>query len=238
MCSLDGNNMPAHPVLFAIKSLSHFDCDHFKNTFCASTHYAANMKLGAQKQDDGKESVTTLGEHGARSIAEVMAGDEKGLRVEAGTETSAGIAELDMLHNPVAAALVLGTSNMRRMHSALTMACESLPPNMAAETTAHVTGQTEKGAHYVTKTHFDTEGNVVFMLHGRKDFYVTNPDQIDKPKIGNSQHGPEFAPDVHKFDFVARLGPGNVLYVPPGWWHHVRSIEETVMVSAFVVSKK
>ena len=146
--------MPAHPVLFAIKSLSHFDCDHFKNTFCASTHYAAHMKLGAQKQDDGKESVTTLGEHGARSIAEVMAGDEKGLRVEAGTETSAGIAELDMLHNPVAAALVLGTSNMRRMHSALTMACESLPPNMAAETTAHVTGQTEKGAHYVTKTHF------------------------------------------------------------------------------------
>jgi ribosomal protein L16 Arg81 hydroxylase len=31
--------------------------------------------------------------------------------------------------------------------------------------------------------------------------------------------------------FVAELGPGDVIYIPRGWWHHVRTLELSISVN-------
>jgi ribosomal protein L16 Arg81 hydroxylase len=45
-------------------------------------------------------------------------------------------------------------------------------------------------------------------------------------------------PDLEEFPafsqatrFECELGPGDALYIPPGWWHHVRSLSVSFSVS-------
>jgi hypothetical protein len=90
----------------------------------------------------------------------------------------------------------------------------------------------------VTRLHFDTlrTHNLFFQIRGRKIWTIISP--ADFERCGRKRWrwfdvDPE-APDLVKFPeyqsvepITFTIGPGDLLYVPPGTLHHVRSLDAT-----------
>ncbi|XP_028404234.1 hypoxia-inducible factor 1-alpha inhibitor-like [Dendronephthya gigantea] len=97
----------------------------------------------------------------------------------------------------------------------------------------------------VTPLHYDIMENVFIQLQGRKRFILFSPDQytnlyphpIGHPHDRQSQVDLD-TPDYERFpkfrnvqSIEAILEPGDVLYVPTNWWHHVESNKNDFTVS-------
>ena len=99
------------------------------------------------------------------------------------------------------------------------------------------------GTAIVTPAHFDESHNIACCVAGRRRFTLFPIEQIENLYIGPLDHAPTGTPmslvDFAKPDFerfprfrealaharVAELIPGDAIYMPPLWWHHVRSLE-------------
>ncbi|WP_105168296.1 cupin-like domain-containing protein [Pseudoalteromonas sp. T1lg23B] len=95
--------------------------------------------------------------------------------------------------------------------------------------------QSEVAAHY------DIPQNIACVVAGTRQFTLFKPDQIDALYPGPIDFTPagqivsmvDFnAPDSQKFpkfksaleqSLYAELGPGDAIYIPSMWWHHVKS---------------
>lgn len=91
------------------------------------------------------------------------------------------------------------------------------------------------------QTHFDMSCNVACVVAGRRRFTLIPPDQLENMYVGPLEFtlaGPPVsmvrldAPDFGKFPRfraalataqVADLEPGDALFIPYMWWHHVES---------------
>lgn len=91
--------------------------------------------------------------------------------------------------------------------------------------------------------HCDDSDNIACVVAGRRRFTLFAPEQIGNLYIGPLDFAPtgapmslvDFAaPDFERFPrfraaqaaaLVADLGPGDALYIPPLWWHHVQSLD-------------
>ena len=91
--------------------------------------------------------------------------------------------------------------------------------------------------------HFDDTNNIACVVAGRRRFTLFPPEQIGNLYIGPLDFAPtgapislvDFAnPDFERFPrfrqarehaLVAELGPGDAIYIPALWWHHVQSLE-------------
>ena len=100
------------------------------------------------------------------------------------------------------------------------------------------------GTPAVTQTHFDINYNLVCMVAGRKRFVLFPPDQAKNMYIGPLEATisgvPTSMASLEKPDFdahprfrealaaatVAELEPGDALYIPYMWWHHVSSTDD------------
>ncbi len=100
------------------------------------------------------------------------------------------------------------------------------------------------GNRSVTQTHFDINYNLVCMVGGRKRFVLFPPDQTGNLYMGPlettvsgvptsmaSLENPDFQAhplfrEALKAATVADLEPGDALYVPYMWWHHVSSSDD------------
>jgi hypothetical protein len=98
------------------------------------------------------------------------------------------------------------------------------------------------GGAVVTPAHFDESSNVACVVAGRRRFTLFPPEQVANLYIGPIGHAPtgtpislvDFAaPDEARFprfrealahSQVADLEPGDAIYIPPLWWHHVQSL--------------
>jgi hypothetical protein len=92
----------------------------------------------------------------------------------------------------------------------------------------------------VTPLHHDLTNNLFAQIHGRKRFLLVPSYQL--PYLYNDRHvftdvDPE-AVDLDKHPLFAKarvhevvLGPGEVLFLPIGWWHHVRALDASISVS-------
>ena len=92
------------------------------------------------------------------------------------------------------------------------------------------------------QTHNDNDHNVACVIAGRRRFTLFPPEQVKNLYIGPLDRTPSGraislasleAPDFEKFPRlrealnhaqVAELEPGDALYVPRYWWHHVQSM--------------
>jgi Cupin-like domain len=93
--------------------------------------------------------------------------------------------------------------------------------------------------HSLTPLHFDTLGthNLFFQVRGRKRFIIISSEDRERCYLYSWRWAavdPEH-PDFQKhplFEKVqpqeALLGPGDVLYMPPGTLHHVRGLDMTI----------
>jgi hypothetical protein len=92
----------------------------------------------------------------------------------------------------------------------------------------------------VTPLHHDTSNILFAQVHGRKNFTLISPNQtpLVYNEIGvfsevdcgepNFDKYPAFQ-KVHKREVI--LAPGQVLFIPVGWWHYVRALDVSISVS-------
>ncbi len=90
-------------------------------------------------------------------------------------------------------------------------------------------------------THFDESPNLACVVAGRRRFLLFPPDQLANLYIGPLDHtmagqpaslvDPD-APDLQRFPrfaeamrhaLIAELEPGDAIYMPALWWHHVKA---------------
>jgi hypothetical protein len=99
------------------------------------------------------------------------------------------------------------------------------------------------GNAITTPTHLDEWNNIGCVVAGRRRFTLFPPEQIANLYIGPIDFAPTGAPmslvRLHEVDFArfprfraaldaaftAELSPGDAIYIPPLWWHHVESLE-------------
>lgn len=104
------------------------------------------------------------------------------------------------------------------------------------------------GNAITTPTHLDEWNNIGCVVCGRRRFTLFPPGQIGNLYIGPLDFAPTGAPmslvQLHAPDFTrfpkfhaaldaavsADLGPGDALFIPPLWWHHVESLEPVNML--------
>ncbi len=104
------------------------------------------------------------------------------------------------------------------------------------------------GNAITTPTHLDEWNNIGCVVVGRRRFTLFPPGQIRNLYIGPLDFAPTGAPmslvQLRAPDFVrfpkfrealsaavsAELGPGDALFIPPLWWHHVESLEPVNML--------
>lgn len=94
------------------------------------------------------------------------------------------------------------------------------------------------GPGVVSTSHFDYHRNIYVLLFGEKDFLFAHPDDWSRFKPFPMLHPHARQGQLH-FDSDASLTPrnrvqlkrGDVLYIPPGWIHHVRSGESGMHIA-------
>jgi hypothetical protein len=98
------------------------------------------------------------------------------------------------------------------------------------------------GSAVTTPAHFDESNNVACVVAGTRRFTLFPPEQIGNLYIGPLGHAPTGTPislvslgnpDFDRFPrfrdalgaaLSAELGPGDAIYIPTLWWHHVESL--------------
>lgn len=97
--------------------------------------------------------------------------------------------------------------------------------------------------------HYDTQHTHAFLcqIYGEKEYICYSPDETDKmypdPKKRNLSQVDVWKPDPQRFPrFVEakeirfKLLPGELLFVPAGWWHTVQMLTPSITVSKCIVN--
>ncbi|MEO5687696.1 MAG: cupin-like domain-containing protein [Burkholderiaceae bacterium] len=131
------------------------------------------------------------------------------------------------------------------VQSALVAVCipEFKTDNVLALLDAGIEPRIWMGTAIITPAHFDEQHNIAVCVAGRRRFTLFAPEQVANLYVGPLDHTPAGMPmslvDFAKPDFdrfprfreawaaarVAELAPGDAIYMPPLWWHHVHSLE-------------
>jgi hypothetical protein len=98
------------------------------------------------------------------------------------------------------------------------------------------------GNAITVSTHFDTAANIACVIAGRRRFTLFPPEQIENLYVGPLDFtiaGPPVsmvdleAPDLLRYPRFAQawatalraeLEPGDAIYIPNTWWHHIKSL--------------
>jgi lysine-specific demethylase 8 len=129
-----------------------------------------------------------------------------------------------------------------------------LPAGLAADAPppAYLRGMTLQNAKLwiappgiVSSLHRDLADNLHAQVSGRKRFTLVAPQQSASVypnsffdgvpngcRVDVEHRDYERFPRLRAVElFVADLGPGDVIYIPRGWWHHVRTLELSISVN-------
>jgi ribosomal protein L16 Arg81 hydroxylase len=96
----------------------------------------------------------------------------------------------------------------------------------------------------ITQLHQDSIHNFFIQLKGVKEFVLFAPSDraylypSDELQLAHESQIRLADPDLSRFPLFAhatpykyRLGPGDLLYLPPKWWHEVRTIENSISIN-------
>jgi len=98
--------------------------------------------------------------------------------------------------------------------------------------------------------HYDGAATHAFLMqiYGRKEFIIFSPDQArylyPLPERRNLSQVNVLKPDLEKFPLFAQavpttfiLEPGELLFIPSGWWHTTRMLSPSISISANVANR-
>mmetsp|Transcript_9614 Transcript_9614/g.19928 ORF Transcript_9614/g.19928 Transcript_9614/m.19928 type:complete len:433 (-) Transcript_9614:6-1304(-) len=108
------------------------------------------------------------------------------------------------------------------------------------------------GQDVTTQAHYDVANNVFIQVYGEKEFWCYPPSETSNlhvfpdahPRARKSQVDfdrpdaslfPRFANLPPPLKFVLR--PGDALYIPPFWFHHVRALTPSISLNVFSESR-
>jgi hypothetical protein len=93
-----------------------------------------------------------------------------------------------------------------------------------------------------TPLHHDLTNNLLLQLAGRKSVLLVSP--AETPRLYNDRHVYSRISDLTEPDIVGRfpllqglriheviIEPGDVLFIPMGWWHQVRALDFSVTIT-------
>lgn len=96
----------------------------------------------------------------------------------------------------------------------------------------------------VSPMHHDPKHNLLCQLFGHKQVILAAPDESanlyphDDRMLSNTSRVDAESVDTEQFPLAANvrwhrltLYCGEMLYIPPGWWHHIRSLDKSFSVS-------
>ena len=104
------------------------------------------------------------------------------------------------------------------------------------------------GNRVTVPAHFDESQNIACVVAGKRRFTLFPPEQVANLYVGPLDFAPTgaamslaplAAPDFERFPRtrealaaaqVADLGPGDAIFIPTLWWHHVESLDRTLNV--------
>lgn len=104
------------------------------------------------------------------------------------------------------------------------------------------------GNRVTVPAHFDESQNVACVVAGRRRFTLFPPEQVANLYVGPLDFAPTgaamslvqlAAPNFDRFPkfkdalaaaWVAELGPGDAIFIPTLWWHHVESLDPQLNV--------
>jgi hypothetical protein len=104
------------------------------------------------------------------------------------------------------------------------------------------------GNRVTVPAHFDESQNIACVVAGRRRFTLFPPEQVANLYVGPLDFAPTgaamsiaplAAPDFERFPRtrealaaaqVADLGPGDAIFIPTLWWHHVESLDRALNV--------
>jgi Cupin-like domain len=104
------------------------------------------------------------------------------------------------------------------------------------------------GNRVIVPAHFDESENVACVVAGRRRFTLFPPEQVANLYVGPLDFAPTgaamsmapiAAPDFARFPrlkdalaaaWTAELGPGDAIFIPTLWWHHVESLDPKLNV--------
>lgn len=107
------------------------------------------------------------------------------------------------------------------------------------------------GNRIVVATHHDIMENIAVVVAGRRRFTLFPPEQAPNLSIGPFEFTPAGTPvslvdpekpDLERFPRfaeaiphaeTAELGPGDAIFIPYMWWHHVRSLDPFSMLANY-----
>jgi len=107
------------------------------------------------------------------------------------------------------------------------------------------------GNRIVVATHHDVMENVAIVVAGRRRFTLFPPEQMPNLYVGPFEFTPAGtpvslvdpeSPDLDRFPRfadalphaeAAELGPGDAIFIPYMWWHHVRSLDPVSMLANY-----
>jgi hypothetical protein len=89
----------------------------------------------------------------------------------------------------------------------------------------------------ITPWHHDLTQNFLLQVRGRKKVTLASP--AETPRMRNHRHCFSRFGGTTDFSAVADppatseviLGPGEILFIPVGWWHHVEGLDQTIGMS-------
>lgn len=104
-------------------------------------------------------------------------------------------------------------------------------------------------AGVISPLHYDPSSNLFGQIHGSKRFSIFAPDEADHlypyPPDCAMSHLSNVdveKPDLHKYPkfalaqkYVVEVSPGQMLFLPPFWWHHVESLSISISVNQWSV---
>src|SRR5678815_2765176 len=133
--------------------------------------------------------------------------------------------------------------NFFRTHQTISRVIEQIARYSAFPTAPAVEPRIWIGNAITVPAHFDDANNIACVVAGRRRFTLFPPEQIANLYIGPVDFAPTgapmslvrlHAPDLERFPkfrealdaaVSAELQPGDAIYIPPLWWHHVESLE-------------
>ncbi len=109
-------------------------------------------------------------------------------------------------------------------------------------------GFSKKSFSSATNLHFDGFHNIFSQIRGRKRILLFPPSDYLSfyPPLDNSLGIPEYSkvnPDFFSLELFPKfpwqekievlLQPGEIIYIPPFWWHYVTAVDENISLSFF-----